>query len=166
MQPPSKLMPAVWGGVVMAVLSCVPILNFINCACCAGVILGGMAAVYLYRKQTDPAMPISMNDGAIVGLLAGVFGAFIGTAISYLFGGFSMEWLRRLAETADNPELDEMIDQMAPLLFSKSIIFLSLVMNLIIDCLFGLIGGLIGVNLFGKPQTPAAPSYQMPQQTP
>ncbi|MBN2354764.1 DUF5518 domain-containing protein [candidate division KSB1 bacterium] len=166
MQQPSKLMPAVWGGVIIAVLSAVPVLNIINCACCAGTMLGGVAAVYIYRKQMDPNSTMYMNDGAILGLLAGVFGAIIGTGLSYLFGGFSMEWLRHIAEAADDPEIDEMLEQLAPVLFSKGIILVSLVMNLIIDCLFGMIGALIGVAIFGKPQVPPAPTWQQPPQPP
>ncbi len=38
---PSKLMPAVWGGVLIGVISGVPGLRLINCMCCLGVVGGG-----------------------------------------------------------------------------------------------------------------------------
>ena len=83
--PPSKLVPALIGGCVMAILSNVPIVNMGNCLCCMWVILGGFIAAYLYQKDLPEGQPFNPGDGAIIGLLAGVFGALFGTLISVLF---------------------------------------------------------------------------------
>ena len=39
------------GGLVAAVLNSIPILNFINCFCCAGIMLGGAVALVYYDRS-------------------------------------------------------------------------------------------------------------------
>ncbi len=164
MQQPSKLVPAIWGGVVIAILSSVPVISLINCACCAGVIIGGAVAVYLYRRDLDPRVPMLSSDGALLGLLAGAIGAVMSTAITAALGGLSLEWLKQMAELADNPELDNMIGQFSDSALAQGLIFMVFVVNLITDCIAGMVGGVIGVALFGKAQTP--PEWQQPPAPP
>jgi hypothetical protein len=166
MSQPSKLTPALYGGLAIGVLSAVPVLNLINCACCAGTILGGMLAVYLYRQQLDGSLPIQMGDGALLGLMAGIFGALLGSALTAIIGGFSMEYLQKLLETLDNPELNQVLEQFGPDFFAKGIFIAAFITSLIADAIFGLIGGLIGVSLFGKPSRPMTPPWQQPPTQP
>ncbi len=42
--PPSKMQPALIGGVILGVLSAVPFVNALNCLCCLWVIAGGVVA--------------------------------------------------------------------------------------------------------------------------
>ncbi len=49
-EKPSKLMPALYGGVIMGLISGIPFLNLVNCLCCAGVMLGGFMAVFFTRR--------------------------------------------------------------------------------------------------------------------
>ena len=44
-EKPSKLMPALYGGIIIGLLSGIPFISLINCICCAGVIIGGFLAV-------------------------------------------------------------------------------------------------------------------------
>ncbi|RIK11905.1 MAG: hypothetical protein DCC51_17135, partial [Anaerolineae bacterium] len=60
---------ALVGAAVMVVLSNVPILSLINCLLCAGIWLGGMAAVWFYRRQTGQF--VSVGQGAVLGVVAG-----------------------------------------------------------------------------------------------
>ena len=85
----SLLIAALVGALVMVVLSNVPILNLINCVLCAGIWLGGMAAVWFYRRQTT--MPITTGQGAMIGLVAGVIGAVLSSIISSVFGADAMQ---------------------------------------------------------------------------
>ncbi len=156
MQQPGKLVPAVWGGVVIAVLSSVPVISLVNCACCAGVIIGGVVAVYLYRRDLDPGVPMLSSDGALLGLMAGCFGAVMSTALTAALGGLSIEWLKEIAELAENPELDNLIGQFSESVLSQGLIVMVFMINLVTDCIAGMIGGVLGVALFGKAQTPGA----------
>ncbi len=155
-QQPGKLVPAVWGGLLMGVISGVPVLSWINCACCAGIMAGGVLAVYLFRRQLDVRYHMDMGDGASLGLLAGVFGAIIGTALDQLFARFSYELLQKLiTEYVHDPEMEAMMEQLRPggglmKMFAVFGFFVRLVMYTV----FGLLGGLIGVKLFGQSKTP------------
>ena len=79
MMTPAKTQPALLGGVVIGVLSALPVINLANC-CCAWILFGGALAAYL-MQQNHPE-PIMIGDGAIVGLLAGVVGAFVWLIVS------------------------------------------------------------------------------------
>ncbi len=75
---PSKLMPALYGGIIMGVISGVPFLNIVNCLCCAGLLLGGFMAVFFYKKDLTAAMPpLTSGDGVQLGALAGLIGAIV-----------------------------------------------------------------------------------------
>ena len=83
------LLAGVVGGLVMVVLSSVPVLNLINCLLCAGIWLGGMAAVWFYRRQTGQLL--TAGQGAIIGVVAGVVGAVVGAIVSSVVGADVMQ---------------------------------------------------------------------------
>ena len=78
---PDKMVPSIIGGVIIGVISTVPGLSLINCFCCAGVVLGGFFAVFFYQRNLGDT-PLTYSDGALVGILAGIFGAVIGSIIT------------------------------------------------------------------------------------
>ncbi len=59
---PNKLRPAVLGGLLMGVLSALPVIQIGNVCCCLWVILGGVLAAYV-MQQGHP-YPITIADGA------------------------------------------------------------------------------------------------------
>ena len=95
------LQPALLGGLVIGVLSALPVINLANC-CCAWVLFGGGLAAYLMQQQRP--MPISPGDGALVGLLAGVIGAVVWTVvaipISAMMVGFESSMLDNVLSNA------------------------------------------------------------------
>ena len=155
-QQPSKLMPSIWGGLLIGIIIGVPLLNLINCACCAGIIGGGVLAVYLYRNRVDPATPLNMADGAALGILAGIFGAIIGTVLDGLLGTFTFDFLYKIAEYVDDPEFDEMIEQLNPSVIGPGFFVIGFIFKLVFNCIFGLVGGLLGVSFFGKAKSAPA----------
>jgi len=62
------------GGLFIGVLSALPIVNLCNC-CCLWILSGGALAAYL-QQQNQP-VPLTVGQGARVGLLAGVIAAFV-----------------------------------------------------------------------------------------
>jgi len=157
---PSKLMPAVWGGVLIGIISGVPGLSLINCMCCIGVVGGGILAAFLYRRDLPPAQPMMMSDGAALGLLSGIIGAIISSILNALFGVAVLEMLYQMSSFLDNPELQEVLDRFGPKALAGGFFIIGLLANLVIYCIFGLLGGMLGVTFFGKAQQP--PSQQMP----
>jgi len=169
-EKPSKLLPALYGGIIIGVIGAIPFLNFVNCLCCAGVLFGGYMAVFFYRKDLPPAIPLESSDGLQLGVLAGLFGAIIGlllTGLVYLVvgniaGQAMIDMLMKVYDSAGI--LDQMppeaIDQMEMSAHESPLNAMSIIGSLIVDPLFGLLGGLIGYQIH-KPKggvPPAAPA--------
>src|SRR3954453_22474555 len=69
---------------VMGVLSALPLVAAGNLCCCMWVVSGGAIAAYLL--QQNQSTPIAPGDGALVGLLAGLIGAFVQFAVAIPVG--------------------------------------------------------------------------------
>ena len=113
---PSKLQPALLGGVAIGVLTALPVVNIVNLCCCAWVIFGGALAAYV-MQQNHPA-PVSAGDGAVVGLMAGAIGAVVGSLLSIpiamALGPMQSQILERVLEGARDlpPEAQSILEQM------------------------------------------------------
>lgn len=166
---PARFQPALLGGVVIGVLSALPVINIANC-CCAWILFGGALAAYL-MQQNHPD-PINVGDGAIVGLLAGVIGAFvwavasvpIGIALAPFQAEMTRETLRNATELA--PELRAFLERFAGAPTIGLGLLIGFFTMLVISSLFGMLGGLFGALMFRKkpavvpppiPPTPPTP---------
>jgi len=167
-EKPSKLMPALYGGIIMGAISGIPFLNLVNCLCCAGVILGGFMAVFFYNKDLKPGdPPLTNSDGLQLGALAGVFGAIVGlvvmVVIHFALGAATNEATSGMITALYDKLgiLDKMppeaIEQMQESMRSTALSPLMIIPAFFIDPLFGLIGGVIGYAVY-KPKGPAGPS--------
>src|SRR6185436_8736196 len=81
-QPAAKLdfiQPALAGGMFLGFLSSMPFISIGNVCCCMWVMLGGGLGAILLTRQRPAG--ITYGDGAFVGVLSGLFGAIIGTAL-------------------------------------------------------------------------------------
>lgn len=147
----NKLKPAMIGGVVIGLLSIIPIVNLGNICCCLWAILGGLLATYLYVKNSP--VPASAGDGAILGAIAGAVGGVIvivlGIPISIIAGGITRELLIRIMESV-NPSQAEMLR--AQMLASESIAgaIVNGIILAVCVVIFSTLGGLIGVPIFEK----------------
>lgn len=160
---PDRLMPALYGGLVIAGISAIPGLNLINVCCCAGILLGGFLAVLFYKQDLTPEMdPLTSNDcvrlGALAGLIAAVAGTMISMVVMLVFGNIALDMMMRIIHRL-NVELPENVDQMIQQGMEERISFFgfvfSLFLNVIVDVVFATLGGLIGWSVFKpKPQYP------------
>jgi len=172
---PQKFLPSLYGGIVIATISSVPGLSLINCFCCAGVIAGGITAVYFYNKELTPEMlPLTAGDGVVLGGLAGIIAAFLSVllhlAVYIMFGNIAAriayEVFRSILETSNLPaEIADAVEEALRVALEQGLtpllVFIQLAQDLFLFTLFGVVGGLIGYALFKRkgPQTqPAAPS--------
>ena len=132
----NKLMPALLGGLIVGVLSSIP---FVNYCCCIWALGGGGLATFLYIRSSPT--PIGPGDGAVLGALAGVFGAvlylIIGIPIAYFFSGAQMEEAFRQANIQ--------LPFTGLLLFIVSGLLVGLFLLVV-----SVIGGLIAVPIFEK----------------
>ncbi len=134
---------ALVGAAVMVVLSNVPILSLINCLLCAGIWLGGMAAVWFYRRQTGQF--VTAGQGAVIGVVAGLIGAIISSIISAAFGADALQ------SVIDADPTGQMAGTLGGFVGGGTTFIISFLVNIIIYPLFGAIGGAIFASL-GKPK--------------
>ena len=144
----------------MGVLSTLPIINVLNACCCLWVVAGGLIAAYLL--QENRSTPITAGDGAFVGLLAGIAGAFIATIVSIplsiLVGPMERAMLERLTTGSSNfpPEVRELFENMADQQRNVGLIgqivgrIIALCFMLFVGAIFSTFGGLLGAVLFAK----------------
>ncbi len=168
---PSKQRAVLLGGLVIGGLWGIPFLNFINCCCCAGILLGGVLTSYLYREEFVEGMPpFESSDGLIVGLMAGIVGAvvatFIGNLVHIIFGPVGAELMKeivekiiqRLEEQGSIPSgtYDQILEDMQKEMY-KSVTFdevlKDFLFSVIILLIFGMLGGLLGYAIFGRRKT-------------
>lgn len=166
-EKPKILMPALFGGIITGVLSGIPFLNFINCLCCAGVLLGGFMAVFFYNKDLTPqSPPLTSQDGLKLGALSGLFGAVIGVIVTALLdailgnvaGQAMFDMVYKFYDSVGI--LDQMppeaIDQMEQGMKGSAVSATNVIGSIILYPIFGLLGGLIGYSVY-KPKGQATP---------
>jgi hypothetical protein len=133
----NKIKPALLGGLIVGLLSAIP---FVNYCCCIWGIGGGALATFLYIKNS--ATPVRPGDGAMIGGLAGIFGALIylviGVPLAYFMaGGAAMA--QQLAKAGVN----------VPFSGAMLVIFGGIVAAIVLVIL-SVLGGLIAVPIFEK----------------
>lgn len=181
---PSMSVPVIAGGLFLGVLSAVPPINFLNCACCILVIGGGLLASYLYLKSYPPELPrVTYGDAVLLGLLTGLFGAVVDTVVSIPFdlwlGGFAnQDALQQIRNTPEiPPELVQFLETMMVGGFSVIGVVISLIFGSIIYSTFAMVGAMLGVAILGPkggaepgsvPPAPRMSPYQttLPPQAP
>jgi hypothetical protein len=162
---PARTQPALIGGVVIGVLSALPLISIGNCCCGAWILFGGGLAAYL-MQQNHPE-PILISDGAIVGMFAGVVGAFVNLVLSIplslLMGQFQAQIFRNMSGNGEYPyELRRYFEMLAEGPTAASFVF-GFVAMLIFGTVFGTLGGLFGTLMFRKQPPPVAPPPIPPQ---
>jgi hypothetical protein len=163
--------PALIGGVLLGILSSLPL---VNCLCCVWVIAGGILAAHLYVKQSP--VSVTLGRGVSLGLLTGC----IGTLVIALFsiplqmlmtpGGGLVEQIRQSMNQlpnvpAETRQLFEELSTHAGIIYAFGFIFM-----LGFCSLFGMVGGAIGVALFEKRKSgnsdAPTPPYHPPEVVP
>jgi hypothetical protein len=155
MNSKSMLKPGIIGGILLGVLSALPVAN---CGCCIWMIGGGVLAAYLYVKES-PAM-VTLGQGVLLGLLAGI----IGTIVLALFQ-IPLLILSSEGSNAIVQQVQSIMDQLPGItaesreefmqLTSKEgfVAFMyvsSLIVQLLSSCILAMLGGALGVAIFEK----------------
>lgn len=138
-----KLVPALIGGVILGVLSAIPLVQY---CCCVWAIGGGVLAVMMYVKKSPTK--VSIGEGAMVGAMAGVIGGiiyfFLATLIGLLVGAAVYEaQMRRFG--SDVP------------LSGMALIIVGALMGAIVLVALATGGGVLGIPIFEKRKEGDAP---------
>ena len=149
--------PALVAGSVLGVLSAIPIVNLGNCICCMWVVGGGgLGASLLGKGYAGGPRALTFGDGGFVGVLSGLVGGLVATALSIP--------LRLIASgAAERAELEDMLLSLFPNIdpetleavlqfadFSLLSVVVTLLSNVILFSLFAMIGGILFVAIMGK----------------
>jgi hypothetical protein len=168
-ETPSLVKPALIAGIAFGVAGAIPIIEWINCACCALIIGCGFFAAYLHSKPMKAAgLGFTAGNGGVVGLASGVVYGVVaggmGAIIDNLLGLTDMTQIIEQMEQIGtmDPEAMEMasrfLESTGPATFALAGIFFSLLLGAV----FGALGGLIGGAVFKAP--PTSPGEQAGQQ--
>jgi hypothetical protein len=159
--PAPKLFPGILGGLFIGVLSALPHVSLANC-CCLWVITGGYLAAWV--QQQNHRLPITVSDGAIVGLLAGLIGGIVHYLVALplelffgsLFSGIPDSFMGAMQDMP--PDARRILNEMGPhgMLLLGSLFFAG------VSLVFGTVGGILGAVMIKKPSPPAPPAPPVP----
>lgn len=168
--------PYLVGGLVMGILSVIPLVSAGNTCCCLWAWVGGAIAAKLLVDGSP--IPVTINDGAKIGFFAGLLGGFIrifiGLPVELVTLPYQMKALGNFAQQVNNPQLQkfvqDLVDQMSGRGMGSQIIGMlpGTLIGAVLLCGFTVLGGMVGVKLFEKrqnqfpPQAPPPPQWQPP----
>jgi len=151
-------LPPLVTGFGAAVLTTIPGVR--EFGCCLIVPLAVFTALLLYRKTLNGDTDISVKTSLLLGFLTGLFAALFSSFFDVIMTLFThtndfVKTLPQTTEILDSFKLGEaaketlnlmngMADQITSTGFSFLYTLFILLSNLLIDCIFGLIGGLLG----------------------
>jgi len=149
-QQQSKYVNALCGGLFIGAVTGIPILNLVNCACCSGIMAGGMLTIYLYRNSLKDNRTVSLAEGAMMGLIAGLIGAFTGGILNAVFGAMSRDLTELLSKHINDLDFSPLLEEFSTAAVARGFFLINILGNFVLDCIFGVIGGIIGAAVFGK----------------
>ncbi|MCI0665827.1 MAG: hypothetical protein L0220_32620 [Acidobacteria bacterium] len=169
--------PALFGGVIIGVLSATPGVNLVNCCFCGWALIGGAVAAKMLINRTP--RPIKMGEGATIGVMAGLIGVVIFgilnslLALSGVATRLQVTLLERLTSMVQDPafqdQLREALQQQLNMSAAERLISSLPILILYGAVLLGftVLGGVLGVALFEKRKdTPPPVPPQYPPQYP
>lgn len=151
------LRSAALGGLFIGVLSALPIVGAANCCCCLWIVSGGALSAYLEIQQKNKSL--TTGEGAAVGALAGVIGAFVWLPIvilvSIVLGPVQQAIFEQIAQNARDmpPEAREILENMGGANVGANL--LMFFPMLLIGALFAAIGGMLAAAYYKKEVPPA-----------
>ena len=149
--------PAILGGLLIGILSSLPVIGLANC-CCLWVISGGMLTVYL-QQQSKPE-PVETGDAVIGGLIAGLIGAVIYCTVLYVkmmvLGPVVQTALENVRQQLEgNPDIPAGVrDFVLNMIGGSGMLVMTALITIPLYAVFGMLGALLGTALFRKKQPP------------
>ena len=153
MNSKSMLIAAGVGGLIMLVLTKIPLISCLNCLFCISYWGSGILTVWFYRQMEKDQPGLDIGQGIILGLLAGVAGAVLASLFGAIFAGTGA--LSALNAIRNVPGLSERYPALSEDLLRQTTsfgggLFGGLLCNLVLYPLFGAIGGAIATGLIWK----------------
>jgi hypothetical protein len=149
--------PVLLGGLFIGVLSALPIVSVANC-CCLWIVGGGLLTARLAQQESP--RPLSPGRGALLGLAAGIVGAFVwliaAMALDVVIAPLQERMIAEMLRGAQDmpPNAREWLEMVAgrastPMKFIAGFAFQ------IFGAVFSALGGLLGAAFFRRDVPPA-----------
>ena len=154
------MQPALLGALFIGILSALPIVNLANC-CCLWIVGGGLLAGHL--EQQRDAVPLTAGRGALVGLLAGVFGAFVWLAaaivLDVLVGPLQERMIADMIRNAsDMPfEVREWLEMAGDRASAPLRLIAGFFLQLVVGAMFAPLGGVLAAVIWARRSPPPDP---------
>lgn len=127
------------GGIVIAAVANIPVLNFINCLLCIGYWAGAILAVWLYKRFEGT---LTLGQGVAVGALAGVWSGIINLIVGLITTAGIATAFTAFEQVLPQDTLNLSSD------FLASMAILVYIFGIILNIFLGTLGGLIGGAIF------------------
>jgi len=126
------------GGIVIAALANIPVIQLINCLLCTGYWVGSILAVWLYKRFQGS---LTLGQGVAVGALAGVWSGLI----NFVLGLISAAGLAAVITAVDQILPAETLNLGSDFVGRMAILInvFGVFMNIFLGTMGGLIGGAI-----------------------
>jgi len=156
----SRYQPALIGGLLIGVLSSVPLIEGLNACCCLWVVAGGVLTTYLLQQRTPE--PIQTSDALLMGVIAGLIGAVITViAKSVLFTAMGPMVQEQVQQALDRPDMPpQMREFVQKLMTGRGMLLVQAAICIPLFAIFGMLGGLLGTAFFKKKTPPPAAPVQ------
>jgi hypothetical protein len=153
MNSKSMIIAAGVGGLVMVLLTKIPVISCLNCLFCVSYWGSGILTVWIYRQTEKENPGLATGQGILLGLLAGVVAAVFGSIVGAIFSGTSA--LASLDMLKNIPGMSDQVSSMSGDILRQATsvgggLIGGFVCNLVIYPLFGALGGAIAAGLIWK----------------
>ncbi len=144
-------------GAGVAALLSTSYLGLINCLCCLGVIIGGLAATWHYTDSNQ--LTIKPGDGAVMGLSAGALGALVALILNFVLIKMGIRhdlamtnlMIDLMGDNLPREQYNELMAQSeAPVRFGSYFFGFNQLIGIVVSAVFGAVGGAIGAAIFKK----------------
>lgn len=170
MSEPDRSQPALIGGLIVGLLSVLPLVQAANACCCLWAWVGGAttAKLYIDRSPQRVSWAEAARIASIAGLLGAVMRVFIGTPIELATFPASLRAMEELAKSMADPQkqrLLEMVSTLQDLSTAQALLQFLLpasVLGAMVLFAFTVLGGLLGVALYEKRPVAPGPSGDSP----
>ena len=150
--------PALIGGLIVGILSTLPIVKLGNVFFCMWALLGGAVAVRLYIQRSPERVTYAeaWRVTSLAGLLGAVIYVFIGMPIELAALPAGLRWLEGVAagmQGAQQQQVKEVIEMLRGMTTGEIVLSYLLPVALLCAAVlfsFTMLGGVIGVALFEK----------------
>ena len=166
---PGVMKPAVIVGLISGVVFAVPYLRLINCICCIGMVVTGLAAGWIYSNACKSAgFAFTGSDGAKIGLIAGGVSALVsivlGLVLEQIVGQPDtlaineavFDWMQQNEGIPEEQlaEMEENIEALRAGEITMGQRIQGIAVGLLLGPIFSVLGGLLAGSLFKQDAAP------------